>query len=162
MTKNLKISFSFLFFFILFFNLNTFAQFITPEEGRFYSDNSTGKIYWCFIGRLRHVQAMPTYQGLFSNPDNYKINVSSVPQNLVVEPLIEDSGLINDVTTGIVYLRRGNFIHKIKNPDAFNSYHFNWGAITNVNGIAGYNFYHRGDLPTNMVSFYQWSYTPTW
>lgn len=122
-------------------------------------------MFWCFAGQLHHIQSHDTYVGLFVNAENFTVNViptANEPfgnighfESIIGEPLISDNGLINDISTGIVYFRRGNYIHKISNPTVLDQYHFNWNVIQNVGGISGYIL--RGPLPKNYVNIYEWT-----
>ncbi|WP_406824152.1 hypothetical protein [Pedobacter sp. KACC 23697] len=160
MENNLKIKLLPLLFIFVFSTLGLKAQNITLSEGNFYRDDSNGKIYWCFVGKLRHVESIETFNGLFDNASNYVFHTNGISPNLIGDPLVLDNGLINDVNTGKVYFRRSNYIHYISSAEAFNTYHFSWAAITDVNGIGSYT--PRGPLPINYVSSYQWSFNPTY
>lgn len=128
------------------------------QAGHFYKDLSNGRIYWFAFGKLRHIQSAATLYGLFTDatkPQNMFVSNKLGPTGPFApdpfgEPLTPDNGLINDNNTGIVYFRRGNNIHRIMDPNTFDTYHFNWAAITNVNGISGYNL--MCPLPSNFYS----------
>lgn len=108
-------------------------------EGHFYKDNSNGKVYWFAKGALRHVESAGTLNGLFSNATSYMFISNSLGSNAPIgAPLTADNGLINDVNTGKVYFRRGNYIHYITTLDAFHEYHFSMAAVTNVSSISSY------------------------
>lgn len=128
--------------FLCLLNLSTKAQSWgnNYQEGKFYRVTSTGAIYWFFQTKLRYISSPDTYNGLFTDAPANTINVSAVSSTDIRGTLGPDNGLINDVNTGRVYLRRGSYIWYINSVETFNLYHFNWAAITNVNGIAAYTF----------------------
>jgi hypothetical protein len=145
---------------ILITSINLKAQYPPVSEGNFVENINTGDIYWWFAGKLHHVQSWDTYIGLFDDAQDHVFYTTSIPSELVSDPLVPDNGLIRDVNTGMVYFRRSQYIHYIQSPAAFASYHFNSSAIIDVNGISGYTV--RGPLPRNYVTYYQWSPFPTY
>lgn len=116
------------------------------QEGRFYRELPTNKIYWMCMGKLRHVVTGSTLGGLFKNSGNYLENVGKINDIMLGFPLGPDNGLIRDTNTGKVYFLRDGVIIYIQTPAAFDQYHFNADAIRDITGVAGYQTCYN-DLP---------------
>ncbi|PWS27246.1 hypothetical protein DHW03_14750 [Pedobacter yonginense] len=107
-------------------------------EGSLVRSND-GKLYTVIGGVARHIEKYETYTSIF-NVNASIINtgyMDAIPFP-VGASLRLGSRLVNDVTTGRVYLQDGNVLMYVSNMDVVNKYSFDLSKVQNINGTAGY------------------------
>lgn len=110
-------------------------------DGAFINDNSTGKVYVVMEGKLRHIESNDTFIGLFGYRGDESMlrrvtNLNNLPP--VGISLKRDNGLINETSTGKLYLREGNVVRHIATPAVRDKYHFNSSVIVNRSSIRSF------------------------
>jgi len=110
-------------------------------DGNFVRNHATGQIYVIMEGKLRYIQTPATLNGLFVGAADNLVEYYS-PAMLYSFPfgtdVSQDSGFVKYMPTGQYYLREGNLLRYVDNPNVAQRYHFNFSIAVNINSYNGY------------------------
>jgi|SRR5690554_433055 len=122
-------------------SVNSVQQIINEGDFIHINNNGSGEIVWVFGNKLRHIQSIHTWNGLFNSTKYIKAyysswnNAVSQTNRPIGAPIVPENGIENSLEDGRVFLRIGSTMHYISGSSVFNKYQLNWNIIYNVDYI---------------------------
>lgn len=108
------------------------------QNGDFVKDNTTGRVYFMFEGKIRWILSAGTLNGLF----NFDINTLKTLSTSEIASLqigldLGPNNNLSRTPDGKVYLREDNTVRHIVSSAVYNKYKFNNNAIVQIPNLNG-------------------------